>query len=94
MPADAEEETGGTGRTDDERGVSFDAAPLAGEHCTQDTPARRIRESIELSGGVDADGAEGRNRTADTTIFSRMLYQLSYLGTPCRRGHASRTCKG
>lgn len=29
-------------------------------------------------------GAEGQNRTADTTIFSRMLYQLSYLGT--RRG--------
>src|SRR5690606_26435896 len=27
------------------------------------------------------DGAEGQNRTADTTIFSRMLYQLSYLGT-------------
>src|SRR5947209_13630960 len=26
-------------------------------------------------------GAEGRNRTADTTIFSRMLYRLSYLGT-------------
>ncbi len=26
-------------------------------------------------------GAEGRNRTADTTIFSRVLYRLSYLGT-------------
>ena len=26
------------------------------------------------------DGAQGRNRTADTAIFSRMLYQLSYLG--------------
>ena len=25
-----------------------------------------------------ADG-EGRNRTGDTTIFSRVLYQLSYL---------------
>ena len=25
-------------------------------------------------------GAEGRNRTADTAIFSRMLYQLSYPG--------------
>ena len=25
-------------------------------------------------------GAEGRSRTADTTIFSRVLYQLSYLG--------------
>ena len=27
------------------------------------------------------DGAQGRNRTTDTAIFSRMLYQLSYLGT-------------
>ncbi len=26
------------------------------------------------------DGAQGRNRTTDTAIFSRMLYQLSYLG--------------
>ena len=26
-------------------------------------------------------GAQGRNRTTDTAIFSRMLYQLSYLGT-------------
>ena len=28
--------------------------------------------------GVGLDG-EGRNRTGDTTIFSRVLYQLSYL---------------
>jgi hypothetical protein len=28
------------------------------------------------------DGAQGRNRTTDTAIFSRMLYQLSYLGIP------------
>ena len=27
-------------------------------------------------------GAQGRDRTADTAIFSRMLYQLSYLGLP------------
>ena len=27
-----------------------------------------------------AGGAQGRNRTTDTAIFSRMLYQLSYLG--------------
>lgn len=31
--------------------------------------------------GDDADvGAEGRDRTADTGIFSAVLYQLSYLG--------------
>ena len=26
-------------------------------------------------------GGEGQNRTVDTTIFNRMLYQLSYLAT-------------
>ncbi len=28
----------------------------------------------------EESGAQGRNRTTDTAIFSRMLYQLSYLG--------------
>jgi hypothetical protein len=31
-------------------------------------------------------GAQGRNRTADTRIFSPLLYQLSYLGRPRERG--------
>jgi hypothetical protein len=30
-------------------------------------------------------GAEGQNRTADTVIFSHVLYQLSYLGTGRKR---------
>lgn len=30
----------------------------------------------------DLLSAETQNRTVDTTIFSRMLYQLSYLGKP------------
>jgi hypothetical protein len=29
---------------------------------------------------VEENGAQGRNRTSDTVIFSHMLYQLSYLG--------------
>lgn len=29
-------------------------------------------------------GARGRGRTADTAIFNRMLYQLSYPGIPLR----------
>ncbi len=32
-------------------------------------------------------GAQGRNRTSDTAIFNRMLYQLSYLGIS--RQHAT-----
>jgi hypothetical protein len=30
----------------------------------------------------DLFGAQGRNRTTDTRIFSPLLYQLSYLGLP------------
>jgi hypothetical protein len=29
---------------------------------------------------LDITGAQGRNRTADTRIFSPLLYRLSYLG--------------
>ena len=42
-------------------------------------------------------GGEGQNRTVDTTIFSRMLYQLSYLAmpggqvAPARNGEAVKT---
>ena len=28
---------------------------------------------------LSATSGEGRNRTGDTTVFSRVLYQLSYL---------------
>ena len=28
-------------------------------------------------------GAQGRNRTTDTRIFSPLLYRLSYLGLEC-----------
>ncbi len=38
------------------------------------------REIFGISGS--GNGAQGRNRTTDTAIFSRMLYQLSYLGVP------------
>ena len=32
--------------------------------------------------GSPAPSGEGRNRTGDTTVFSRVLYQLSYLAEP------------
>ena len=41
--------------------------------------SRRVRRAEE-------NGAQGRNRTSDTAIFSRMLYQLSYLGTGTSAG--------
>ena len=31
-------------------------------------------------------GAQGRNRTTDTVIFSHVLYQLSYLGAEPAKG--------
>ena len=39
-----------------------------------------------------SDGAQGRNRTTDTVIFSHVLYQLSYLGAEpaARRACAER----
>ena len=36
---------------------------------------------------IEINGAQGRNRTTDTVIFSHVLYQLSYLGG--RRGHTA-----
>ncbi len=39
-----------------------------------------VNKIAELS-LICRNGAQGRNRTTDTAIFSRMLYQLSYLGT-------------
>jgi hypothetical protein len=38
--------------------------------------SKRLTQMLKLH----ANGAQGRNRTTDTAIFSRMLYQLSYLG--------------
>ena len=38
--------------------------------------------------GERGNGAQGRNRTTDTVIFSHVLYQLSYLGA--RKGWAYR----
>jgi hypothetical protein len=43
--------------------------------CPIDERARTIKNA-----GERKNGAQGRNRTTDTAIFSRMLYQLSYLG--------------
>ncbi len=36
--------------------------------------------------GLSCPGAKGQTRTADRTIFSRELYQLSYLGELCQPG--------
>ncbi len=38
----------------------------------------------------EKNGAQDWNRTSDTAIFSRMLYQLSYLGTASGLNHVGR----
>src|ERR1700761_1264113 len=46
------------------------------------------RGGMPIDGQVRAvrdNGAQGRDRTTDTAIFSRMLYQLSYLGISGRQ---------
>ena len=51
-------------------------------------PERRVfcptgeRARTTKNAGERKNGAQGRDRTTDTAIFSRMLYQLSYLGIP------------
>ena len=43
------------------------------------------RRSGACSQALENYGAQGRNRTTDTVIFSHVLYQLSYLGVRRRR---------
>ena len=57
----------------DEQSRCFDGSTTAGLWPTGGTLSRRTSH-------LCSDGAQGRDRTADTAIFSRMLYQLSYLG--------------
>ena len=45
--------------------------------------ARRRTTTVlrpRILGYLSAESAETQNRTVDTAIFSRVLYQLSYLG--------------
>ena len=56
-------------------------------------PCNSGRFWLSANVGEGGDGAQGRNRTTDTVIFSHVLYQLSYLGAAPRRlkGRAPRS---
>ena len=69
---------------------------------SQATPACRAipsrpyyQSGLKRSGGLSdrlclgENGAQGRNRTTDTRIFSPLLYRLSYLGLKMSRLYAS-----
>src|SRR5689334_4778706 len=47
---------------------------------------RKARFERALGGSRRRRGAQGRNRTTDTGIFSPLLYRLSYLGKAAFRG--------
>ena len=56
---------------------------MSDDGCREQLP-KRLR--VSGSAHQQKSGAQGRDRTADTAIFSRMLYQLSYLGAPASAG--------
>ena len=43
-------------------------------------PGHHWAQRIDMPRHGESYGAQGRNRTTDTVIFSHVLYQLSYLG--------------
>ena len=49
-----------------------------------DACSARERARTPLGDAAQPGSGEGRNRTGDTTIFSRVLYQLSYLAAQRR----------
>ena len=48
--------------------------------------AAELRGQPAVPANLLESGAQGRDRTADTVIFSHVLYQLSYLGTGALEG--------
>ena len=63
---------------------------LALLRCTRPSPdalpyvnlKQQFAVSLFESDTANCFGAQARNRTTDTRIFSPLLYRLSYLGTP------------
>ena len=51
------------------------------ERCSRAEHTRMMAHATRKCVGVDSNGGQGRSRTADTRIFSPLLYQLSYLAT-------------
>ena len=68
-----------------------------GDGSEQAEPAERHRRKDREKQATPARAqisGQGRIRTGDTTIFSRVLYQLSYLATQCKQIQAcyARSC--
>ena len=66
-------------------------APPTGASCMEPLVLRVLELLDQIAvdrrgqhGGQSRRGGQGQNRTADTAVFSRVLYQLSYLAGWCR----------
>jgi hypothetical protein len=69
------------------------------QRCAPGVPPANFSQASPFGDNIESstisrrkNGAQGRNRTTDTAIFSRMLYQLSYLGVS--RSRAGRGGRG
>jgi hypothetical protein len=60
--------------------------------CLDSQSATHIDHERESNHGQN--GAQGRDRTTDTAIFNRMLYQLSYLGAETRLATGTLRARG
>ncbi len=64
-----------------ERGRGVDEQPLDRVSVRENKVAKTKKPAAER--GLDMHGGQGQNRTADTGIFSPLLYRLSYLAKKC-----------
>jgi hypothetical protein len=64
--------------SEDESNEQLVGVPLFGTDGQQKTPQVALQAAWGVSSMLES--AKGRNRTDDTSIFSAVLYQLSYLG--------------
>ena len=61
--------------------------PLEPREVEEKSGGRKVEDVGVHRSLIRSDGAQGRDRTTDTVIFSHVLYQLSYLGS--RNGRAA-----
>jgi hypothetical protein len=61
-------------------GLAFRPTLARRRSTTEPRPPEQQIEELRYRPDLSAESAESQNRTGDTAIFSRVLYQLSYLG--------------
>ena len=78
-----------------EKGFEPSTSSLARKCSTTELlPLASTATIAEVRPSPSLSGAEGQNRTDDTSIFSAVLYQLSYLGSTIMLGVQTHECQG